>query len=91
MDILKTKLKTVKLLPPSQHQKPEKRKRNENKKNEEKKNVSTILKYFEAKTNSEKMTNNSTTSTKSVNLMLEKLSTNTAAKNVKPEVTCDDI
>ena len=88
-----SKLKTVKLLPPLQHQKPEKKRRNDNTKKIEvkKKNVSTIRNYFESKTNSESNINCSSISSKKVNLMLENLSDNSVVTIAKTGVACKNI
>ena len=88
-----SKLKTVKLLPPLQHQRPEKKRRNDNTKNKEvkKKNVSTIRNYFESKTNSESNMNCSSISSKKVNLMLENLSDNSVVTIAKTGVACKNI
>ena len=73
----------MKLLPPSENQKSERkgRKRLESKKNDNnKKNVSTILKYFEDKTKKQnlKPVNNSNTSSLTRNLMLQSQPTESA-------------
>ena len=82
----------MRLLPPSQNQKPEKnrRKRLEST-NEDKKNVSSILKYFEEKTKTQNMkpVNNSTTSLMTRNLMLHNQSTESADVHATREVKSD--